>query len=200
MKYKLHLILWVLISSLTYAQHSFDFKCLDDTFRYLPPGGWADYHFYLENTGTLKDSYELRILRIESVPGWDVQICARGRCVGPGIPLRLSLLPQEFDTTIIAHIFTNQNQGREKATVYCRSLADTTLKREISLYAQVGSAIEEGRGKTQVAFKGWRQLASAYRHSLFSVTGRLVAKEEIANLPKGVYLIPQEKRKILVIY
>ncbi len=183
---------FVIPGSRLFAQHSFTFICRDDTFRYLQPFGWADYRFRLENTGALRDSYELKILVIESVPGWYAQICARGRCVEPGIPMIISLSPGEDDTTIVAHIYTNHNSGREKVTVSCRSLGDTTLKREQNLYAQVGLGIEE----RPVHWDREKEVRVPLR--VFTITGQLV-KSPLRQLKEGIYFIPETKRKLLII-
>lgn len=171
-----------------FAQYSFELRCIDDTFRYLMPNNFASYRFQLKNNGALLDSYRLKIEVMESVPGWEYEICARGRCVPPGAAIIFSLSPGEVDTTIVAHIFTTTTQGRAKITVFCRSFGDTTLERRQNLYAQVGSGIEEAI-KTSFCFP-------STNCRFYSLDGRAYF-----NPPKGlgIYFLPEEKKKMLMI-
>ncbi len=195
MKKILFLIFASFLSSLL-AQVSFEFKCLDDTFRLLPPNGWADYRFTLKNLSPLPDSYELKILVIESVPGWAAQICARGRCVEPGVPLFLTLAPNEVDTTISAHIYTNPNPGREKVFVSCLSLTDTTQRAGYNIYAQVGSGISEflipnPKFYSSSFTSDLRPPGSKFSFSLLG--SRLNGKEGSG----GVYFLLPDKKKVV---
>ncbi|MEO0099264.1 MAG: hypothetical protein ABIK94_06755 [candidate division WOR-3 bacterium] len=171
-----------------FAQYSFELRCIDDTFRYLFPNSFASYRFQMKNNGTLPDSYRLKIEVIESVPGWEYEICARGRCVPPGAALVFSLSPGEVDTTIVAHIFTSNTQGRAKITVSCRSFGDTTLERRQNLYAQVGSAIGE---VSKVIFSSF---SSSPRY--YSLDGRIYLR---SSKGWGIYFLPKERRKVLMI-
>jgi len=69
------------------AGFGFSFACRDDTVRHIEPGGSAEFRFTLTNTGSESDVFRLDCRVLESVPGWVVVTCARGRCVEPGTPL-----------------------------------------------------------------------------------------------------------------
>jgi hypothetical protein len=176
--------------TILFAQHGFQLTCIDDTFQYLMPGGLAFYRFHLKNVGSGSDSFEIKISVIESVPGWGCQVCARGRCVPPGVPLVFSLSPGEVETTIVVDIFAGQTPGREKVQFFCRSLGDTTLRRTQNLYAQVGQAIEE-------AVKSVFPIPSPllFENVFYSIDGRA----HFSELRKsGIYFLPN-RRKVLVI-
>jgi len=139
------ILLYLVFVSFSWSQYSFDLSCLSDTFQTVAPNGFSTFNFRLANTGSANDVYELNCQIVESVPGWFVSFCVRGRCVEPGIPLYDTLNVGQFDTAIHISVYTTSTTGREILSLNVRSLGDPTQKDSIRVYTQVGQGIEEDR-------------------------------------------------------
>lgn len=132
-------------ASFVWSQYSFDLSCLSDTLQIVTPNGVADFKFCLTNTGSRSDIYELNARLIESVPGWFVTFCWRGRCVVPGVIVYDTLNPAQSDTTIHITVYTTQTPGQEILSLNVRSLGDPTQRDSIRVYTRVGQGIGEDR-------------------------------------------------------
>jgi hypothetical protein len=134
-------ILCICVSPL-FAQYNFDFSCLDDTIQHGVDQ--IEFHFRLENSGTLPDSYAFDLRIIDSVSGWFRIYCVRGMCAEPGIILYDYLDVGEFDTTIHVTIYPDTSQpGTEILNLHVASIGDPSLRDSINVYGVVASMIEE---------------------------------------------------------
>lgn len=125
------------------AGYQFEFASRSDTFQQVEPGGSAEYGFALTNTGTEPDLYRLDCRILESLPGWSVVYCVRGRCSEPGIPLYDSLASGRGDTSITVTVYTSSAQGEESVNLKVTSLGNPALADSITTRTRVGSGIAE---------------------------------------------------------
>ncbi len=142
-KFSVLLALVLLAVGIARAGFDFEFVCRDDTVRQIAPGGSAEYHFTLTNTGTVPDVYRLDCRIVDSVPGWVVVTCARGRCVEPGTPLFDTCAAGESDSTIDVAVYAGTANGDELVSIRVTSLGDTTLVDSISVLTRAGSGMAE---------------------------------------------------------
>jgi len=125
------------------AGYDFDFWCRSDTVRRVQPGGPADFHFTLANTGTEPDVYEFDCRVVQPVPGWSVIYCLHGLCTVPGVLMYDTLAAGASDTTIEVTVFTTSTQGAAVVNLRVRSLGNPSLAESINVRTIVGSGIEE---------------------------------------------------------
>lgn len=148
-KIKIIILLLLVFIIKIWAQYNFNLMCLSDTFQVVSPNGIAEFRFRLTNTGSVTDVYALKCQIIESVPGWFVSLCVKGRCVEPGAIILDTLNVGQSDTTISITVYTTSVTGREIASLNVRSLGDPTKRDSIRVYTQVGQGIEQNINLSQ---------------------------------------------------
>jgi rhodanese-related sulfurtransferase len=185
-----------------FAGYGLEFTARGDTVLHVSPGGEAEFHFTLTNTGTGTDVFEFLCRVVTGVPGWATVVCVRGLCVEPGTPILDTLPAGGSDTTAKVTVYTNATQGEEIVSLRVRSLGDTTLAESIATHTIVGSGVEEspwsletGRGLSVAP--GLARVGSAVRVSfdvprqtrfsvvLYDAYGRRVAAVADGFVPAG---------------
>jgi hypothetical protein len=121
----------------------FTLVCRSDTLQQVEPGNLAEFHFTLTNTGTQPDVYRLDYRVLDSVPGWVVVCCVRGRCAEPGVPFYDSLAPGEADSTPDLTVYTTATHGEEVVSLKVTSLSEPQLVDSIGTRTRVGAGIAE---------------------------------------------------------
>lgn len=124
-----------------FAQYSFDFTCTDDTIQ--SGTDLIEFHFRLENTGSLPDSYAVDCRIIDSVPGWFEVFCAGGGCAEPGIVLYDYLNIGEIDSFVKISVWPTPGYAVEILNLHVQSVAEPTLLDSINVYAVSEASIEE---------------------------------------------------------
>ena len=124
-----------------FAQYNFDFACTDDTIQ--SGTDLIEFHFRLENTGSLPDSYAVDCRIIDSVPGWFEVFCAGGGCAEPGIILYDYLNPGEIDSFVKISVWPTPGYAVEILNLHVQSVAEPTLLDSINVYAVGEASIEE---------------------------------------------------------
>ena len=175
-----------------FAQYDFDFTITTDTI--IIDTLFMEFHFRLENIGTLPDTYALdcRIIS-DTIPGWFEQFCAAGLCVEPGAIIYDYLDVGEVDTEITVDVYPTADSGMEVLNLHVQSLAAPSLKDSINVYAVYGTSgpsVEEHTGttyfhpmlqinpnpfseKTEITYSVGRSAKSA-KMKIYDVTGRLI--------------------------
>jgi hypothetical protein len=199
-----------------FAQYGFDFMCMDDTIQ--SGSDLIEFHFRLENTGSLPDSYAVDCRVIDSIPGWFEVFCAGGGCAEPGIILYDHLEAGEIDTFVKISVWPTPGYAVEVLNLHIQSVAEPPLRDSINVYAVGEASIEEKntdinrpRGIRVNPNPAARACAINYqlyqkttvRISLLTTYGRVVWQTvdenkdpgshehvfDISNLPQGVYFL-----------
>jgi hypothetical protein len=126
-----------------WAGYGLELIARGDTVQRVSPGGTAEFHFTLTNTGNQTDVYRFDCRVVDSVPGWGVVVCVRGLCVEPGTPIYDTLPAGSSDTTAKVTVYTNSRQGEEVVSLRVRSMGDTSLAESIATHTIVGAGVEE---------------------------------------------------------
>ncbi|MEO0092538.1 MAG: hypothetical protein ABIK61_07500 [candidate division WOR-3 bacterium] len=153
-KIKIIILLLLVFIINIWAQYNFNLQCLSDTFQTVSVNGIAEFRFRLTNTGSFTDVYELKCHIIESVPGWFVSLCVKGRCVIPGISIFDTLNVGQSDTTICITVYTTSVTGREIIGLNVRSLGDQNKRDSIRVYTQIGQGIEQNTNLSEEFLPG----------------------------------------------
>ncbi|MGB3341751.1 MAG: T9SS type A sorting domain-containing protein [bacterium] len=199
-----------------FAQYGFDFMCMDDTIQ--SGSDLIEFHFRLENTGSLPDSYAVDCRVIDSVPGWFEIFCAGGACAEPGIILYDYLEVGAIDTFVKISVWPTSGYAVEILNLHIQSVAEPTLRDSINVYAVGEASIEEKNANihgpqhitvkpnpvTRVcAVKYQLYQKTTVRMSLLTAYGKVVWQTidenrdpgsheyvlDISNLPQGVYFL-----------
>jgi len=123
------------------AQYNFNFACTDDT---IQEGiDFMEFHFLLENTGVLPDSYAFDCRLIDSIPGWFEQFCIGGACAEPGTILYDHLDAGEVDSAITIQVYPTPGIATEVLNLHVQSIGNPLLQDSINVYAVGVNGIEE---------------------------------------------------------
>jgi|GEM_PF-878100 len=181
-------ILIILITTTSlFAEYSFDFNCLDDTIQQGCDS--IVFHFRLENTGTLPDSYAFDCRVIDSVPDWYEMFYVGDSYAEPGVILYDYLDVAEVDTAIRISVYSTTGIAVEILNLHVQSVGDLILQDSINVYAWGVDAIEEAkkqcldrefltacpspfREKTDIRFQILDD--SNTKMAIYDITGRLV--------------------------
>lgn len=136
---KVILILSAVMSTL-YAQYNFSFYCRDDTIQ--TGETLIEFHFTLENTGTVSDSYEVDCRLVDTIPGWFELFCAGGSCAEPGEILYDYLLAGETDTFVKISVWPAVGYGVETLNLHVRSLGNQAVD-SVTVYAEGVNSVKE---------------------------------------------------------
>jgi hypothetical protein len=199
-----------------FAQYGFDFMCMDDTIQ--SGSDLIEFHFRLENTGSLPDSYAVDCRVIDSVPGWFEVFCAGGSCAEPGIILYDYLEVGAIDSFVKISVWPTPGYAIETLNLHIQSVAEPTLMDSINVYAVGEASIEEKNTNihgprhitihpnpvTRLCAVRYRlHEKTTVRVSLFTACGRVVWQTidenmnpgsyehrlDVSNLPQGLYFL-----------
>jgi len=121
------------------AQYDFDFTNTSDTI--VVNDTLMEFHFQLENTGTLADTYMVECRVIDTVPGWFDTYCADALCSFPGAPPIPDYLGAgAVDTAIHIDVYPSQDSGMAVYNLHVRSVFNPSLKDSITVFAVYGVA------------------------------------------------------------
>ncbi len=201
--YFLVLATGVFLTDATAFSSPFSLVCRSDTVQQVEPGGQSEFHFTLTNTGTQPDVYRLDYRVLDSVPGWIVVCCVRGRCAEPGVPFFDTLAPGEADSSPDLTVYTNSTHGEEVVNLKVTSLGEPQMVDSISTRTRVGAGVAEpGRSsracRIQPAARVVRDMllldAECSPAVLLDACGRSVLSltsgpNRIARLAPGVYFV-----------
>jgi hypothetical protein len=135
-----------IVSVPCYAQYGLDFGCLDDTVKIaFDTSSYVVFYFYLQNTGSLPDSYALDCRIIDSVPGWDEMFCVGGNCGVPGMILYDHLNAGAADSNIDVQVFLNPNYGIETINLKVNSVGDPGTHDSVNVHVKKEVNIRENR-------------------------------------------------------
>jgi hypothetical protein len=210
------IVLFCIMTGAGFAQYGFDFICVDDTI--LSGSNLIEFHFRLENTGSLPDSYAVDCRVIDSVPGWFEIFCAGGACAEPGIILYDYLEVGAVDSFVKISVWPTPGYAVEILNLHVQSVGEPTLMDSINVYAVGEASIEEKNAdihKPQhilvypnpvaklcaVRYRLYQK--TTVRVSLFTAYGRVVWQAidenkspgsyeqvlDISNLPQGLYFL-----------
>jgi hypothetical protein len=175
-----------------------------DTIQHVSPGGTAEFHFTLTNTGSSTDVFRFDCLVVSGVPSWTVVYCARGVCVEPGTSIYDTVPAAGIDTSAKVTVYTDTTQGEEVAFLSVRSMGDTTLAESVATHTIVGLGIEEDArldapeaGVKVVPTLVSRQTGASvvfatrertfFRVTLHDAAGRLVQTAAAGIVPAGLH-------------
>jgi hypothetical protein len=130
-----------IITGAVFAQYDFDFTCTDDTIQ--SGTDLIEFHFRLENTGSLPDSYAVECRIVDSVPGWFEIFCAGGGCAEPGDILFDYLQVGAVDSLVKISVWPTSGYAVEILNLLVRSVAQPALRDSINVYAVSEASIEE---------------------------------------------------------
>lgn len=199
-----------------FAQYGFDFMCMDDTIQ--SGTDLIEFHFRLENTGSLPDSYAVDCRVIDSVPGWFETFCAGGGCAEPGIILYDYLTVGTIDSFVKISVWPTSGYAVEILNLHIQSVAEPTLRDSINVYAVGEASIKEKNTNIHAlqritvnpnpvarvcGIKYQLHQKTTVRVSLLTAYGRVVWQTfdenkdsgshehvlDMSNLPQGVYFL-----------
>jgi hypothetical protein len=127
------------------ASYAFEFSCRSDTVQRVSPGGYAEYYYTLENTGTELDVYEFHCREVQTVPDWFVIYCVGSRCADPSIVLYETLAVGAADTLVHLTVYTSATPGHEIADLRVVSTGNRSLSESINVHTLAGTSIAESR-------------------------------------------------------
>ncbi len=210
---KMKLITALLMLSIVVPVLAYDFQlvCRTDTQQMVEPNGLGYYTFTLTNTGTQPDGYELNCILTQSVPGWSIIYCLKGRCLEPGMPIYDTLEPGQSDTTLEIKVYTNPTPGEAIAVLTVRSQGDPTLSRSITTITTLCGGVNESHlvpvspPQTRTRFVGRNQCPTfGSTAQLYIPAGQRLqllksGSNNIHRLPAGVYLIRNGNRLLRIV-
>ena len=188
------------------AGYGLELTAVGDTVQHVSPGGTAEFHFSLTNTGTSPDVFEFGCRVVSGVPGWSVVYCVRGVCVEPGNLVYDTLPAAGTDSSAKVTVYTDTTQGEEVASLRVRSMGDTTLVESVATHTIVSAGIDEGAHPDEseagffvaptlvnrqtgasVAFA--TRVQTSFKVTLHDADGRLVQTVAGGALPPGQHRI-----------
>ncbi|MCS7249715.1 MAG: hypothetical protein N2323_05975 [candidate division WOR-3 bacterium] len=165
----------------------FEFYCLTDTIENIRSDSFARFKFFLKNTSSQREVYELKAIIYQSPHNWYHLLCAKARCVEPPLPLFDTLNPNEVDSTITFSCYPEGISGNAIICLKVKALSDTTLRDSQFVYVSTVGINEFNKQKIKY------QLIS--KENYYSIFGSLLKKTP----KKGIYFIKEENKFYKVI-